>query len=66
MQQIDRQAAFTGTKDVAPALAFPVDRLEAFLAAEIKGFAGPLTVQQFKGGQSNPTYLLETPERRYV
>ena len=27
---------------------------------------GPLTVQQFKGGQSNPTYLLETPARKYV
>ena len=29
-------------------------------------FRGPLTVRQFKGGQSNPTYLLETPARRYV
>ena len=32
----------------------------------MKDFAGPLTVKQFKGGQSNPTYLLETPARRYV
>src|SRR4029077_11600897 len=31
-----------------------------------EGFAGPITVQQFKGGQSNPTYLIETPARRYV
>ena len=37
-----------------------------YLAKNIKGFAGPLTVKQFKGGQSNPTYLLETPARRYV
>jgi aminoglycoside phosphotransferase (APT) family kinase protein len=66
MQPIDRQAAFTGTKEVAPALAFPVDRLEEFLTRKIKGFAGPLAVRQFKGGQSNPTYLLETPGRRYV
>src|SRR5262249_10250228 len=28
--------------------------------------SGPLAVRQFKGGQSNPTYLLETPQRRYV
>src|SRR5207237_3932869 len=58
--------AFTGTKDVAEALRFPVDRLEATLARAVPGFAGPLTVRQFKGGQSNPTYLLETPARRYV
>src|SRR5438876_942481 len=41
-------------------------RLEAFLAARLPDFAGPLSVRQFKGGQSNPTYLLETPARRYV
>ena len=35
-------------------------------ATQIAGFAGPLTVKQFKGGQSNPTYLLGTPARRYV
>src|SRR6202047_2778326 len=64
--QIDRQAAFTGTKEVAAALKFPVAPLEAYLADKVAGFAGPLTVRQFKGGQSNPTYLLETPQRRYV
>src|SRR5437588_10403635 len=64
--QIDRQAAFTGTKEVAAALKFPVAPLEAYLADKVAGFAGPLTVRQFKGGQSNPTYLLETPARRYV
>jgi aminoglycoside phosphotransferase (APT) family kinase protein len=63
---IDRQTAFSGTKDVAPALAFDAARLEAHLAAHLAGFAGPLTVRQFKGGQSNPTYLLETPASRYV
>src|SRR5262252_2764930 len=63
---IDRQAAFSGTKDVAGGLAIDVARLEAFLAARLVDFAPPLTVRQFKGGQSNPTYLLETPARRYV
>jgi aminoglycoside phosphotransferase (APT) family kinase protein len=66
MAQIDRQAAFTGTKEVAAALQFPVAPLEAHLAKTVAGFAGPLAVRQFKGGQSNPTYLLETPQRRYV
>src|SRR5262249_39316673 len=66
MIPIDRQATFSGTKDVAAALAFDAAGLEAFLASRLPGFAGPLVVRQFKGGQSNPTYLLETPARRYV
>ena len=66
MSPIDRQAAFSGTKDVAGALAVDAARLEAFLASRLPGFAPPLSVRQFKGGQSNPTYLLETPARRYV
>jgi len=66
MQKIDRQVAFTGTKEVAEPLRFDPARLQAYLAREVKGFAGPLTVRQFKGGQSNPTYLLQTPARRYV
>jgi aminoglycoside phosphotransferase (APT) family kinase protein len=64
--QIDRQTAFSGTKDVAAPLRFDAARLEAYLAAHAPGFCGPLSVHQFKGGQSNPTYLLETPTRRYV
>jgi aminoglycoside phosphotransferase (APT) family kinase protein len=66
MTSIDRQQAFSGTKEVAAALALDAARLQAFLAQHVKGFAGPLTVKQFKGGQSNPTYLLDTPARRYV
>jgi len=66
MMTIDRQQAFTGTKDAAPALQLDAVRLEAYLARQVAGFAGPLIVKQFKGGQSNPTYLLETPARRYV
>jgi aminoglycoside phosphotransferase (APT) family kinase protein len=66
MQKIDRQVAFTGTKEVAEPLRFDPARLEAYLSREVRGFAGPLQVQQFKGGQSNPTYMLETPSRKYV
>ena len=66
MSAIDRQTAFSGTKEIAPALAFDVARLTAYLAAHLPGFAAPLAVRQFKGGQSNPTYLVETPARRYV
>src|SRR5947209_953991 len=66
MSPIDRQAAFSGTKEVAGALALDAARLEVFLASRLPGFDGPLAVRQFKGGQSNPTYLLETRARRYV
>ncbi len=54
------------TSAVREAHRFDEAKLEAFLAARIEGFAGPMTVEQFKGGQSNPTYLLTTPQRRYV
>jgi aminoglycoside phosphotransferase (APT) family kinase protein len=66
MQKIDRQVAFTGTKEVAEPLRFDPAPLEAYLRRMVPGFAGPLAVRQFKGGQSNPTYLLETPSRKYV
>jgi aminoglycoside phosphotransferase (APT) family kinase protein len=37
-----------------------------WLVVHVPGFSGPLTIQQFKGGQSNPTYKLLTPVRNYV
>jgi aminoglycoside phosphotransferase (APT) family kinase protein len=66
MSGLDRQSAFSGTRGVAPHLAFDAGLLEAYLDTFMPSFAGPLTVRQFKGGQSNPTYLIETPARRYV
>jgi aminoglycoside phosphotransferase (APT) family kinase protein len=66
MTQLDRQSAFSGTRDVDERLRIDVGRLEAYLRDRIAGFAGPAVVSQFKGGQSNPTYLVETPLRRYA
>jgi aminoglycoside phosphotransferase (APT) family kinase protein len=66
MPILDRQQAFTGTKEVAVPLRFDAARLESWLTAHVPGFSGPLKPRQFRGGQSNPTYLLETPGRRYV
>jgi len=57
---------FTGTKAVAASHAFDTAALEAHLQQHLRGFAGPLTVEQFKGGQSNPTYKLITPACAYV
>jgi len=40
--------------------------LARYLSVHLEGFAGPLTVRQFLGGQSNPTYHLQTPAQAYV
>lgn len=61
-----RQEKFSGTKDVQSHLRFDTGPLEAWLEANVEGYAGPLEVREFKGGQSNPTYQLVTPDRRYV
>jgi len=58
--------AFTGTKPVAEQHAFDAAALQAYLQSQLDGFRGPLTVEQFKGGQSNPTYKLLTPTAAYV
>ena len=45
---------------------FDQARLLDYLCRHIPGFEGPLSVKQFEGGQSNPTYFLQTPARNYV
>ncbi len=58
-----------GEPVLVPVLAnhrFDEARLAAYLASALPGFVGPLTVRQFQGGQSNPTFYLSTPGRAYV
>lgn len=43
-----------------------VDRLTRWMQDNVAGFEGPLTLEQFKGGQSNPTYRMRTPSGSYV
>lgn len=62
----DRQEQFSGTKEVAEGHRIDEAALESYLKSHIEGFAGPMKVEEFKGGQSNPTYKLTTPERAYV
>ena len=57
---------FTGTRPVAPAQAFDIARLDAYLREHVAGFHGELTVEQFNGGQSNPTFRLSAGGERYV
>jgi aminoglycoside phosphotransferase (APT) family kinase protein len=60
-------AAYLGsTRAVAEGTQFDEARLTRYLEARVSGFRGPLVVEQFEGGQSNPTYLLITPDHRYV
>ena len=45
---------------------FDLAALEAYLREHLRHFAGPLTLQQFPGGQSNPTYHLQSAHSSYV
>ena len=47
-------------------LALPEAELARYLEAHLAGFRGPLSATKFKGGQSNPTYLIEAASGRYV
>ena len=60
------EAANSGTTEVREGYAFDTRALAGWMEANVEGYSGPLEVRQFKGGQSNPTYQLITPERRYV
>ena len=62
----ERERLNTGTKDVAESHRFDEVSLSKWLEANVEGYAGPLEVRQFKGGQSNPTYQLVTPTKKYV
>ena len=57
---------FTGTKPVEERHRFDLARLESWLRRNVEGYSGPLEVEQFKGGQSNPTYRLSAGGRRYA
>ena len=57
---------FIGTRAVTPSQAFNVDALNDYLTENLARYSGPLTVEIFKGGQSNPTYKLITPGAAYV
>ena len=57
---------FIGTMPVPERHRFDVTSLERYLREHMEGFSGTLEVEQFKGGQSNPTYRLTAGGMRYV
>src|SRR3954467_13946623 len=62
----EREQLNTGTEAVPQAQRFDEAALVRWLEANVEGYAGPLSVRKFKGGQSNPTYQLITPTQKYV
>lgn len=65
MKATDVQAN-AGTTAVREGFELDAPALDAWLSANVAEYAGPLRIEQFKGGQSNPTYKLVTPSRSYV
>ncbi|WP_260482200.1 phosphotransferase family protein [Sphingomicrobium flavum] len=63
---MDRTQANSGTRTVSERLRFDEAALTRWMQDHVEGFCGPVKVSQFKGGQSNPTYKVETPGGNYV
>ena len=63
---MDRSEQNSGSGAVRPGQGFDSGALDGWLRDHVQDYAGPLTVEQFRGGQSNPTYKLITPGRSYV
>lgn len=59
-------SAFAGTRPVTEAIGFDPAALQDWMTQHVEGFAGPLAIEQFNGGQSNPTFKLVTPDQTYV
>ena len=61
---MDRTEANTGTREISERLRFDIAGLERWMADHVAGYSGPVSVSQFKGGQSNPTYRIDTASGR--
>ena len=57
---------FAGTMPVSEKHGFDTVKLNDYLAEHLENFSGPITAEEFKGGQSNPTYLIKTSTDSYV
>ena len=60
------QQVFSGTQPISEAHSFGVEKLSQWMHAMVPGFKGPIDVAQFKGGQSNPTFMITAVDKRYV
>ncbi len=57
---------FTGTIEPTGQDILDADKLAEWMGSNVAGFTGPVTVRKFAGGQSNPTYRLDSPSGSYV
>jgi len=64
--EIDFDKEMVGTVEVPDADKLNLEKLTTWFETNVEGFAGPISYTKFKGGQSNPTYKLETPGGNYV
>ena len=58
--------SFEDTTPVREAHRFDTEHLADYMRQNVEDFAGPIEVEQFKGGQSNPTYLIRAGSKSYV
>jgi aminoglycoside phosphotransferase (APT) family kinase protein len=63
---MDRTEANSGTRPVSERLRFDEPALQRWMGDHVPGFGGPIRVSQFRGGQSNPTYRIDTEGGAYV
>ncbi|NVD45806.1 phosphotransferase family protein [Qipengyuania atrilutea] len=66
MAKIDYESEMVGTVDVPEKDQLDETSLTSWMQANVEGFEGPLSLSKFKGGQSNPTYRIDTPGKSYV
>lgn len=60
------QEDMTGTMTVPDKDKLDETSLTRWMESNVEGFSGPIELTKFKGGQSNPTYKIDTPDRSYV
>jgi aminoglycoside phosphotransferase (APT) family kinase protein len=63
---VDRQKEFSGTGPVREGFELDKRALQTYMEENVEGFNGSLTINQFKGGQSNPTYQILAGGKKYV
>ena len=63
---IDFDKEMVGTIEVPEADQLDLEKLTAWFEANVEGYEGPISYSKFKGGQSNPTYRIDTPGASYV
>ena len=51
---------------MSPSLPIDIDKITVYLEEYVEGFKGPMTLEKFSGGQSNPTFKVKAASGIYV